>query len=133
LLTIDGTYNVVVENNRLESSELILIVDTVAPDITVDLAKGSFNIISESATEQNVTYVLYKDGEVVDLVFDKKIKTPGNYVLEITDLAGNIGIVTWETVKVSNIWTIILIIIGGVILIAAIIWIIRVKTVRRIK
>ncbi|MDR2867734.1 MAG: hypothetical protein LBV55_03660 [Acholeplasmatales bacterium] len=108
-------------------------VDTIAPDITINVGDGAYTIVLSSANEEGLNYVLYKDGQVVDIIFDTKIREIGEYQLEVTDRAGNVGIFNWKIEKVSNIWTIILIVVGVVIVLGGVGWFVKMKFGKRIK
>ncbi|MDR2828729.1 MAG: hypothetical protein LBV51_04845, partial [Acholeplasmatales bacterium] len=102
ILDEEGTYFIRYKTTIIEET-IKLVVDNTPPSLTYTRTSEWF-IIHDDFTEEIESIVLYKNGEVVNINFNKEASEVGNYKLVITDLAGNIDITEWTIVYKINIW-----------------------------
>lgn len=86
VLTQTGNYLITFEN-LVGAYTLDLTVDTIAP--TVEITQEKTQIVIGSASKDNVTYQLMKDGKEVNFDPGQAISENGDYVLIVTDDLGN--------------------------------------------
>ncbi|MBQ6832884.1 MAG: hypothetical protein IJO55_00515 [Lachnospiraceae bacterium] len=83
----DGTYSFVMKGNEGERFEVILVKDTVAPEMSVTVTKGSAAI--EYLSDDIAVIKLIRDGKEVPGFAGTMIEEPGQYTLTVFDAAGN--------------------------------------------
>ena len=83
----DGTYSFVMKGNEGERFEVILVKDTVAPEMSVTVTKGSAAI--EYLSDDIAVIELIRDGKEVPGFAGTMIAEPGQYSLTVFDAAGN--------------------------------------------
>ncbi len=89
----DGSYTVTIENHNCEKSVYTFVIDRENPVVSVEGVsddKPVKNNVSVSFEEENLTGVLYKDGEEIGAyVSDTVIEEDGAYTLIVKDKANN--------------------------------------------
>lgn len=83
----DGTYSFVMTGDEGERFEVILVKDTVAPEINVTTEKSAATV--QYLSNDIETIELVKDGKVVPGFSGTSIAEPGKYTLTVYDKAGN--------------------------------------------
>lgn len=128
-LSRTGEYVLTFEDGE-NSYDLTLIVDTVAP--TVEITQEKNQIVIGSASKENVTYSLLRDGKEVAFSPGQAITENGEYILTVTDELGNSSQYTF-TLNYINTFGIIVIVVLCVLAVAAIGVVLYARTHQRIK
>lgn len=128
-LSRTGEYVLTFEDGE-NSYDLTLIVDTVAP--TVEITQEKNQIVIGSASKENVTYSLLRDGKEVAFAPGQAITENGEYVLTVTDELGNTSQYTF-TLNYINTFGIIVIVVLCVLAVAGIGVVLYARTHQRIK
>lgn len=128
-LSRTGEYVLTFEDGE-NSYDLTLTVDTVAP--TVEITQEKNQIVIGSASKENVTYSLLRDGKEVAFAPGQAITENGEYILTVTDELGNSSQYTF-TLNYINTFGIIVIVVLCVLAVAGIGVVLYARTHQRIK
>lgn len=119
----NGAYTLYFENiydSGLDYS-VIVVLDNVAPKVDIDVGKSSVTI--SNPNKDNLSFVLYKDGNKIDFSLGKTLTSAGEYKLVVTDEIGNVSEYEFE-LQYVNAFGIIVIVIVCVVVLAVIIMVI---------
>ncbi len=98
VITESGSYRLVIKDSAENTVEVIFVIDKVVDfDINVN-DKGLANDITINANEE-VTFEISKDGQVLEYELGETIAVPGVYTLKISDTIGNEEEMTFTIVK----------------------------------
>ncbi len=125
----NGNYSLVFSNGENEFA-LDLTVDTVAPEIEITQEKNQ--VVFSKANKDNVTYMLYRNGELVNCSPNSIITERGNYELIVTDALGNESVYYFE-LDYINVYGIVVIALGAVVALAVVIGVIVYRRKQSIK
>jgi hypothetical protein len=125
VLTDSGKYNLTLKDNSTGTFySFDITVDNTPPEVTIIEKSGAYSFTH--LTKENVTAALYKDGVLVeDFRITQSVKDKGNYLLILMDDLGNENSYTFEIKSTLNTFSIILIVLAALGLIAGAVFVIR--------
>ncbi|MBR1747829.1 MAG: hypothetical protein IJ735_06450 [Clostridia bacterium] len=124
-LTESGKYEVTLSSSKTDKSYYFAVeIDNTAPEIVLTQKNGKVSF--SGLSEKGVTFVLYKDGELVEGITDKStVSEKGNYVLVLTDECGNVTQYEFEVKFTLNAISIALIALGAAVVVLLIVLFIK--------
>ena len=122
-----GEYIVTVSNGE-NIYELTFEIDATPPTVEIKIEPNQARV--SKANEEVKSVVLFKDGNKVDYSLGATINESGSYRLEVTDALGNTNIYEFEVPFALNIWAIIAIIVGVIIVAVIAVFLIKSKKVK---
>ena len=116
-LTESGKYEVTLSSSKTDKSYYFAVeLDNTAPEIVLTQKNGKVSF--SGLTEKGVTFMLYKDGKIVEGITEKStVSEKGNYVLVLTDECGNVTQYEFEVKFTLNAISIALIALGAAIVV----------------
>ena len=119
VLTESGTYDVTLYHVESKKNYYFkVVIDNTPPKITITQKGGKVSFTG--ATKKNVTYYLYKNGELVEDFDGKTVSDKGDYKLVLIDDVGNTQTYEFSVKFTLNTFSILLIAIGSMIAIVII-------------
>ncbi len=132
VLSLDGTgiYAVTLDCGGLPY-ELVIETDHTPPVVTIKKDGGTVKIVA--VDKENVSLKLTCDGSEINARVGQTLDEPGHYVLTVTDELGNVAVYKFDIPFRLNVWAIVAIIVGVIILGVIIFLFIRARRKPRLK